>query len=736
MGPFIFLDIETTGKDPNKDHIIEVACIRWENGKITGRFESLVNPKTPIPYEITLLTGISDKNVADAPIFPDIKQKLIDFTGDNPIVGHNIAFDTSFLRSHHLEIKNAEIDTIALARILLQKESSYALEVLMKKYKLPLRGSHRAMADIETTVSFFEFLLGIINELPKETIKTMREILNKSDWSGKEIFTDQIKIKRKHNEKMAEISPVKEAAILNTWGESVTESFLSGNKILLESSCEIPFEKLKKCVVAYFGNRKRDKLKRQAEAVNLTVCSLKEPGFYFSPKKLAQKLLSPHFANEEIPLLLKLVLWNTCTATGERDELSFDRDEYPIFELFADTEGKDEYWEKALKSAAKSDVVLLHQYALARGLADNLSDKKDRSLIVVEAVTLEDSFTNAYRKRYTAASLRPIFGEKSTMLFGLLGIFFEHFSKEDNFGYEGNVILNDMFRGSVEWRRVIDALQNLPDNPKKQELNEGFSAQENHVTWINSFADEIILNSAPVTIGNLFQKCISGFNKILLQSPALSGDGSFSLVRELFELGSDWLPVKENKNQFSGLDVKVADDFPEPFSPGYFKKCLHLFTKIIEEKGGRVLFLMSSKKTVEAFYQAMLKTVTDLGVKLLAVGASGGLGKSIALFNEKPDGSVLLTTNQVLQYLSEIEENVDVIVFQKIPFDHPGDPLIKARSAQFEDGFKEYSLPRAVSRFREVLSELNEDGEKTGKPKICHILDSRMMKRDYGKLFL
>ena len=66
MGPFIFLDIETTGRDPKRDHIIEVAAVKWENFCITERFESLVNPNVPVPYEIELLTGINSDMLKDA----------------------------------------------------------------------------------------------------------------------------------------------------------------------------------------------------------------------------------------------------------------------------------------------------------------------------------------------------------------------------------------------------------------------------------------------------------------------------------------------------------------------------------------------------------------------------------------------------------------------------------------------------------------------------------------------
>lgn len=174
--------------DPNVHQIIEIACVKWQDGKILEQLESLVNPRNPLPYEITLLTGIKDVELKNAPHFSEITQKIIDFIGDLPVVGHNIAFDTSFLRSHHFEIKNSEIDTIALARILLLKEPSYALEVLMKKYNLPIKPSHRAMADVETTISFFEFLLERLRQIPGPVLKQMQEVLGKSQWAGKILF--------------------------------------------------------------------------------------------------------------------------------------------------------------------------------------------------------------------------------------------------------------------------------------------------------------------------------------------------------------------------------------------------------------------------------------------------------------------------------------------------------------------------------------------------------------------
>ena len=67
LSRFAAFDFETTGLDPMADRIIELAAIRFEDGEITDRFVTLVNPGQPISPMITRITGISDEMVRDKP---------------------------------------------------------------------------------------------------------------------------------------------------------------------------------------------------------------------------------------------------------------------------------------------------------------------------------------------------------------------------------------------------------------------------------------------------------------------------------------------------------------------------------------------------------------------------------------------------------------------------------------------------------------------------------------------
>ena len=67
-------ELQAMGK---MDKIIEIGAVKVVNGQITDKFSTFVNPKVPIPFEITQLTSITDQMVLDA---PTIEKALPDFT--------------------------------------------------------------------------------------------------------------------------------------------------------------------------------------------------------------------------------------------------------------------------------------------------------------------------------------------------------------------------------------------------------------------------------------------------------------------------------------------------------------------------------------------------------------------------------------------------------------------------------------------------------------------------------
>jgi DNA polymerase-3 subunit epsilon/ATP-dependent DNA helicase DinG len=167
---FVSVDLETTGLNANADAIIEVGAVKLCGGVVLDRYQTFVNPDRPIPAFIQQLTSISPSQIERAPRFQQIAAQFAAFVGDLPIVGHNIAFDISFLASHGLHLANRSYNTWDLASIFLPTLAEYNLSALAKHLELDHSQAHRAVADAETTALVFHRLLKLGASYPAAKI--------------------------------------------------------------------------------------------------------------------------------------------------------------------------------------------------------------------------------------------------------------------------------------------------------------------------------------------------------------------------------------------------------------------------------------------------------------------------------------------------------------------------------------------------------------------------------------
>lgn len=157
---YVVIDIETTGLDPEKDSIIEIAAIKVVDSKIVDSFSSLINPGFIIPEFIIRLTKITNEQLSSAPSLSDVLHRLNIFLGDYVLVGHNINFDINFLYDGFEKILNHPlsndfIDTLRLSKRYVKNLPSYKLKFLADYFKLPVSIHHRAMYDCETTYQLY-----------------------------------------------------------------------------------------------------------------------------------------------------------------------------------------------------------------------------------------------------------------------------------------------------------------------------------------------------------------------------------------------------------------------------------------------------------------------------------------------------------------------------------------------------------------------------------------------------
>ena len=195
LSSFIAFDFETTGLDHQNDKIIEVAAIKFIDGEIADRYVELVNPGISIPAVITEITGISDKMVRSSPSEELIIDDLLSFIGEDPLVAHNIHFDEKFLyqlcnRLGRDVLKNAQYDTLQLARSVLYDQPVFNLSALSEYFGLSSKGAHRAEKDTENTGLMFLELVDEVSKYPLETISRVNSMIKGTSIPNQKLYVD------------------------------------------------------------------------------------------------------------------------------------------------------------------------------------------------------------------------------------------------------------------------------------------------------------------------------------------------------------------------------------------------------------------------------------------------------------------------------------------------------------------------------------------------------------------
>jgi DNA polymerase-3 subunit epsilon len=182
---YISVDIETTGLDPQKNRIIELAAIRIKDGEAGEKYSELVYPEELVSNFITELTGITNQMLAGARRIEEVLPEFLDFIGDSVILGQNIRFDIGFIDENSRKLfgrafENDYIDTLRISRMLFKEYRHHRLCDQIERFGIGESVEHRALADAEQTYRCYEYMMrymqenGIGFEQKKESKKFVR----------------------------------------------------------------------------------------------------------------------------------------------------------------------------------------------------------------------------------------------------------------------------------------------------------------------------------------------------------------------------------------------------------------------------------------------------------------------------------------------------------------------------------------------------------------------------------
>ncbi len=200
--PLVAFDTETSGAYPIESEIIELGAVKWLNGKVVGKFQTLLKPSKPLVADNIRIHGITNEMVADAPNRGSEIGKFCEFIEGSILFAHHAPFDLGFLT---LEIeKNAlkfpsslHLCSSLISRALLQT-TNHKLQTLIKELHLEGGAAHRAYDDayacLQVIFKCFEKLE------PNVTVGRLLEI------QKKEITWDKYRIFSSNNQKILSLA--------------------------------------------------------------------------------------------------------------------------------------------------------------------------------------------------------------------------------------------------------------------------------------------------------------------------------------------------------------------------------------------------------------------------------------------------------------------------------------------------------------------------------------------------
>lgn len=154
---FAAFDLETTGRDPAQDRIIEIGLVVFEGGEVVDRWQQLVDPGVKLPDVIVELTGITDDDLKGQPVFADVVDELMSRIEGQPLLAYNHEFDTGMLAGELQRLGRPVelppcLDPFPLCWEFLREPgltSNAKLGTISEFLNIPLDAAHRADHDAE-----------------------------------------------------------------------------------------------------------------------------------------------------------------------------------------------------------------------------------------------------------------------------------------------------------------------------------------------------------------------------------------------------------------------------------------------------------------------------------------------------------------------------------------------------------------------------------------------------------
>lgn len=264
-----------------------------------------------------------------------------------------------------------------------------------------------------------------------------------------------------------------------------------------------------------------------------------------------------------------------------------------------------------------------------------------------------------------------------------------------------------------------------------------FESDSNRIYWMELFGDpgRLSMHAAPLDVGPLVEQHLwHQKESIVLTSATLTTSGEFDYLRK--RLGADEANELALGSPFDFEDstlLYLVNDIPEPFDRRAYQAAFERgLVALCQATSGRALVLFTSHEQLLTTARAISGPLASAGITVMEQRSGASRHALLESFRTS-EAAVLLGTRSFWEGVDVPGPALSVLVFARLPFDVPSDPIVAARAETYENPFGEYSLPEAILRFRQGFGRLIRTRSDRG---VAVSFDARLLTKSYGRAFI
>ena len=680
---FAIVDTETTGLEARGDKILELAVVRFENGEKVAEYESLFDIGREITPHVQSLTRIGNSDIEGKSAFDP--KKALDLLEDSVFVGHNAPFDMGMLAGEGVDMEGRIwIDTAMLASIVFPECESWSLPYLSKKLGLPHEPKHRAMGDVIATTALFEKICERLGSVSPEVFEKIADVATKGSKGYAKFFGDiksgggKCEFLEKKDKQKAEIKPLFLKNIDESNKTWITVKNLHSTLRLIGSG-----------------------------ANDFSV--IHPPQFVIEPSERDKFLSQEEFSVYETTLAIKLHLYKP----EIQNNFPIHAEERDVWKgKLACTKDSDAY--KKQITEAQNKILIDHKQLLEL-IKNGEGPCKGDQILIDDSSMLEDTATKALRWSFSIDPIRAA-AEGDDELTSFLDAYQIWIEKVRNFQDTRYFVEADLVHKNAKGLRdrlseflkkeltnqVRDRLEDLSNILNPENL-------EGRIAYISQFRDGgQIVQSVPTNISKVLKENVYDKFKTKLILPP----------------GGNYPAVTSEDSE-----VEIIEDKSE-MAPIAFADEHMTLDRLINYVDGKVVALISSKRTIEQLFIKYVEALEEKGITLICQGLSGGTGRMQAEFCASDGPTILMITPWVYEGLELPPGTVDHMWVHTLPFDHPSQAVLSRRGEElYSDSFNEYFIPRLLNRMFRILRSYNDHRKEDAN---VILLDDRVRTKRYG----